>query len=214
MRPVRTITAFGFAAAVAVTGCSAQTTVHPVAAAPAPSQRPAASPTPTPAPTIPPTTRLTTPTPPTGRPAACRTAQLHLRMVQAEGAMGHRYLTYAFGNRSAVACTMSGFPVVHLLDAHGGVLPTVLRHTYFDTGPVRRVLLRPGASALFTLAEGVFPEVGDRQPCPAATTLAATPPQQRQALSIPATIGGTEALAPCGGRLWVAPVRPTAQPKP
>jgi Protein of unknown function (DUF4232) len=212
MRLVRTITAFVFAAAVAVTGCSAQATVHPAAAAPALSQRPAASPTP--APPMPRTTRPTTPTPPTGRRAVCRTAQLHLRMVQAEGAMGHRYLTYAFGNRSAVACTMSGFPVVHLLDAHGGVLPTVLRHTYVDTGPVRRVLLRPGASAFFTLAEVVFPEVGDRQPCPVATTLAVTPPQQRQALTIPATIGGTEALAPCGGRLWVAPVRPTAQPKP
>ena len=116
--------------------------------------------------------------------------------------MGRHWITYAFRNRSAVTCTLSGVPVVQLLDAHGGVLPTGLPGGGpGTTGPVVR--LRPGAAAFFSIGELLAPDY-DGQPCPAAATLAVTPPHRRQALTIPATI------APCGGRLWMTPVRPTA----
>jgi len=137
---------------------------------------------------------------------------VQLRAVQDEGAQGRRYLTYAFRNHSAVPCTLSGAPGVQLLDAHGGLLPIVQQPRAGSSGSVGTMLLRPGGSAFFTLQEVTNPEWGEETlPCPAATTLVVTLPHQRQVLTIPATIigSGTEAIAPCGGGLWVSPVRPT-----
>jgi hypothetical protein len=193
MRPARIIAIIVFTAAVAVTGCSTHTTTRPAAAAPTPSQPPATNPTPPP--TTPPST-----TPPPTRPTACRTAQLHLRAVMEDNGMGHHWITYAFRNRSAVACTLSGVPAVQLLDAHGGVLPIVRHDGPGSTGPV--VLLRPGGSAFFSIGQLIAPDY-DGQPCPAATTLAVTPPHQRDALTT------TTGLAPCGGRLSLSAIRPT-----
>jgi hypothetical protein len=212
MRPVRTIIAVVFAAAVAVTGCSARSTAHPSAAGPASNQpattTPAPTPiAPTPTPTHPVPPRPTTPPPPPPSlppapppPTACRTAQLQLRTDGVEGATGHQYITFAFQNRSSVACTMFGFPGVQLLDAHGSPLPTKVGHAYFDTGPARRVVLQRFGYAFFTLAETLIPSGSDPQPCPRAT-LAVTPPGQRQALTSP------QALTPCGGAVVVSPVR-------
>jgi Protein of unknown function (DUF4232) len=209
MRPVRTIIAVIFAAALAVTGCSARSTAHPSAAKPTPNQPPTTTTTPAPTPTAthPRAPRPTTPpSPPPSlppappQPTACRTAQLQLRTGQIEGAMGHQYITFAFQNRSSVACTMFGFPGVQLLDAHGSPLPTKVGHAYFDTGPARRVLLQPSGYGFFTLAEALIPSGSDPQPCPTAT-LAVTPPGQRQALTSP------QALTPCGGEVAVTPVR-------
>jgi len=206
MRPARIIAVVVLAAAVAATGSYiALSTAHPSAAAPAATQSSATTPVPTPISTVPPATYL--PTPPPSPPGACRTAQLHLQTGQIEGAMGQRFITYGLRNRSAVACTLFGFPGVHLLDAHGGVLPTVVGHGYFDTGPATRVLLRPGGWAFFTLQEGVNPYDTDPQPCP-TVTLAITPPNQHQALTVP------EAIAPCGGRVSVSPIRSTGELTP
>jgi hypothetical protein len=203
MRPSRILVAVSLAAlAVAVSGCGARTAVHPSAAA-TPTQPTVTGPAAAPTPTIPRTPPPSTPPP--SQPVACRTGQLQLLTGRTEGAMGHRYVTYGLRNRSAVACSMSGFPGVQLLDAHGGDLPTVLRHSNLGTGPAGRVLLRPGGWGFFVVEEGVIPYDTDVQPCPAAATIAVTPPHQRQALTVP-----TE-LAPCGGRLSVSPVGPTGE---
>ena len=121
--------------------------------------------------------------------------------------MGHQYITFAFQNRSSVACSMFGFPGVQLLDAHGSPLSTRVGHAYFDTGPARRVLLQPFGYGFFTLAETLIPSASDPQPCPRAT-LAVTPPGQRQALTSP------QAITPCGGRVTVTPVRSTGELDP
>jgi len=207
MRPIRTILIVVFAAAVAVTGCSARSTAHPPAASPT-SNQPAATiaapnstaPHPVAPPSLPPP-----PVPP--QPTACRTAQLQLRTGRVEGAMGHQYISFAFQNRSSEACTMFGFPGVQLLDAHSSPLPTKVGHAYFDTGPARRVLLQRFGYAFFTLAEALIPYGSDPQPCPRAT-LAVTPPGQRQALTSP------QALTPCGGSVVVTPVRSTGELDP
>jgi hypothetical protein len=178
------------AVAVAVSGCSARTTASPPAA-------PAAPTTAAPATTAP---RTAPPAAPPSQPVACRSAQLQLRTGRTEGATGHRYVTYGLRNRSGAACTMFGYPGVQLLDADGRALRTVLRHGELGTGPARRVLLRPGGWGFFVVEEGVIPYDTDPQPCPAAASIAVTPPQQRQALTAPT------ALAPCGGRLTVSPV--------
>jgi hypothetical protein len=202
MRPSRILVAVSLAAvAVAVTGCSARSTAQPPAATATPTPTTAAAPATT-------TPRTQPPTAPPNQPVACRSDQLQLRTGRTEGAAGHRYVTYGLRNRSAVACTMFGFPGVQLLDAHGAVLPTVLRHGELGTGPAVRVLLRPGGWGYFVVEEGVIPYNTDVQPCPAAATIAVTPPQQRHALTVPT------ALAPCGGRLTVSPVGPSGELTP
>ena len=207
MRPIRTILIVVFAAAVAVTGCSARSTAHPPAASPTSNQPAATIPAPNstaPHPVAPPSLP---PPPVPPQPTACRTAQLQLRTGRVEGAMGHQYISFAFQNRSSEACTMFGFPGVQLLDAHSSPLPTKVGHAYFDTGPARRVLLQRFGYAFFTLAEALIPYGSDPQPCPRAT-LAATPPGQRQALTSP------QALTPCGGSVVVTPVRSTGELDP
>lgn len=199
MRPARIIAVVVFAAA-AITGCSTNLTVStPAAGAPATS-RPAASPAATPAAPRPRATQPTPPTshPPTG-PVACRTSQLDLRTGLTDGAMGRQWTTYAFRNRSTQACAMSGFPTVRLLDTRGRVIASLPGH---DAATSPEVRLRPGGSAYFSIGQLPSPEYPG-QPCPAATTLVVTPPHQGQALTIPTT------LAPCGGRLWGAVIRPT-----
>jgi Protein of unknown function (DUF4232) len=202
MRPARIITVVVFAAAVAITGCSAHpSTRNPAAAAPAATQRPAATPATTPAAARPHTTQPTPPTshPPTG-PVACRTSQLQLRAGFTDSGMGRQWTTYGFRNRSTSACTMAGFPAVRLLDARGRVIATLPGHDA-ATSPVVR--LRPGGSAYFSVGQLLHPEYPG-QSCPAAATLVVTPPHQGHALTIAAT------LAPCGGRLWAADLRATA----
>jgi hypothetical protein len=201
MRPARIIAAVLLAAAVAATGSYlALSTAHQPAAASTQPSTATSAPTISPAThpiTPPPTTPPTNPTP--SPPAACRTAQLQLRAGQEEHAMGHVYSTYGFRNRSTVACTMTGHPGVQLLDAHGVVVPIVLS---LDAEPAATVLLRPGGWAFFIIGEGVLPEYNDPQPCPVASTLVVTPPNQQQALTI------QPGLAPCGGRLSITAVRP------
>ena len=203
MRPVRTIIAIIFAAAVAITGCSAHPTANDTA--PAATRPPAPPPTSTPVASRPRTAKPTTPPtshPPTG-PVACRTSQLHLGTGASDSGMGRRWTTYVFRNHSSLGCTMSGFPAVRLLDAHGRVIATLPSND--ATGPVVR--LRPGGSASFGIGQLLNPDYPG-QPCPPATTLVVTPPHQAQALSIPTT------LAPCGGRLWGAAIQAAAPPAP
>jgi hypothetical protein len=98
MRPVRTITTFVFAAALAVAGCAAQrTAVHPSAAAAPAAATPAAT-TPPPAPTTPPAAgprlpRGSTPTAPAAPP------KLYFATPQA----AMRYLTVAYNHNDLVA---------------------------------------------------------------------------------------------------------------
>jgi hypothetical protein len=205
MRPARIVAVFVFAAAMAITGCSANPTAsNPADAAPATTRPPATTQASTPVATTLPTQPTSPPTsqPPTG-PVACRSSQLQLSTGFTDSGMGRQWTTYAFRNRSALACAMSGFPAVRLLDARGRVIATIPGR---DAGSPA-VLLRPGGSAYFGIGQLLNPDYPG-QPCPAATTLVVTPPHQRQALTIPTT------LAPCGGRLWSADIRVADSPTP
>ena len=207
MRPVRTILTVIFAAAVVVTGCSAHPTASDTAtaAAPAATRPPAPPPASTPVSSGPRTTQPTTPPishPPTG-PVACRTSQLQLATGASDGGMGRQWTTYVFRNHSALACTLSGFPAVRLLDAGGRVIATLPGND--ATNPVVR--LGPGGSASFGIGQLLNPDYPG-QPCPPATTLLVTPPHQAKALTVATT------LAPCGGRLWGAVLQAAAPPAP
>jgi Domain of unknown function (DUF4232) len=138
MRPATSIAAVLFAAAVAVTGCTARST-------PA---RPAASPqTPT-APTLVPAPKAPTPEPPPRGPAILRCDPSALRgSVQGtEGAMGTIWVTVQLRNVSARTCTVKGIPGVRLLGAHG---QPVLPPSEPDGPAGSVVVLRSGAAARF-----------------------------------------------------------------
>jgi hypothetical protein len=200
------------AAVAAIAGCTAQPAAR-TAAGPAPNQRSVADldrPAPTtqaPAPTIPrgpdPTTPPSTDPTPAG-PGTCRAAQLQLRFQFDDSGMGRHWFTYAFRNRSASACAMSGVPSVRLLDAAGDdLLPGVPPDGGSGgAGATEKVLLRPGASAFFSIGERIAPADGGS--CAASTTLAVVPPGQRDALTVPAVI------KVCDGRVWLSHVRTTA----
>jgi hypothetical protein len=97
MRPVRIITAVVFAAAVAVTGCTARTTVHP-SAAPTPTATPTATSDPTTKPTPP-----TTPSP--------RTDPGPHRLYFATPQASMRYLAVAYNRNDLTALKHVTTPV-------------------------------------------------------------------------------------------------------
>jgi hypothetical protein len=97
MRPVRTITTFVFAAALAVAGCAAQ----PIAVHPSAAPAPAAA---TPVATVPPIPVATTPPPAAGPrlpPGSTPTAPPRLYFATPQAAM--RYLTVAYNHKDLVA---------------------------------------------------------------------------------------------------------------
>jgi hypothetical protein len=148
MRPTRILAVVMFAAAVAVTGCTART-VHPAAAPQTPTSTPpvTTSTPPTPAPK-PPDTPPPTSGPPVSRPVVgCAASALRGSNQGSEGAAGTIYYTVRLRNVSARTCTVKGSPEVRLLDAEGQPL--------FVSGPARPdgsvVTLRPGAAAQFAL---------------------------------------------------------------
>lgn len=90
-----------------------------VRGAPAPGPTPtpsasSASPTPSPTPTPTPTQ--------TAAITACTSAQLTVTLGEPDGAAGSTYLPIGFTNSGNVACILSGFPVVSLVDASGDTI--------------------------------------------------------------------------------------------
>lgn len=146
MRPARIIATVVFAAAVAVTGCSA----HSAATDP--------SPAPHPQPTAPPATgspSATTPSaanPSGGHPATgrCDASALAGSVQGSDGAAGHIWYTVRLRNASARTCTVKGIPGVRLLGPQGQPVTA----PSLPGGPVGSpVVLRPGQAAGFAFSE-------------------------------------------------------------
>ena len=172
MRPVRIIAAVMFAAAVAVTGCSAHSTA---AGPPAASQRPQTAPPSDTAPTTPSST-----TSPSGdRPATgrCDTSALRGSVQGSEGAAGTIWYTVQLRNASGRACTVKGIPEVRLLGAQGWPVTAPSR----PDGPGGSlVVLRPGQAASF-----VFSEPNACDDTGAGSRLRVTLPQGQDSLIVP-----------------------------
>jgi uncharacterized protein DUF4232 len=149
MRPARIIAAVLFAAAVAVTGCTAHSTAAHPSAAP---QTPASAPPVHSAPTTKPQTDPRPDTPPSttslpgDRPAIgrCDTSALRGSVQGTEGAAGTLYVTVELHNVSARTCTVKGIPDVRLLGALGQPV-TPPSEPAMPGGSL--VTLRPGAAA-------------------------------------------------------------------
>jgi hypothetical protein len=124
---------------------------------------------------------------------SCHTNQLMIRPVSGDAGVGNRAIVYAFTNASPLACTLSGYPELQLLDADGQLLQGIQiipsQSTYFHHASVQEVTLAPGAEASFQIAFSALP---DGQVCTQADRIRITPPQARRALTL------TEQVTPCG----------------
>jgi hypothetical protein len=77
----------------------------------------------------------------------CRGWQLSVKHFSDDAGAGQRYVVYAFKNKSAFTCTLSGFPSFALLNRHKHRMSgQTITHT---SDPVTVVRLRPGRRAYF-----------------------------------------------------------------
>jgi hypothetical protein len=145
MRPARIIAAVIFAAAIAITGCAADSTAtHPSPAPQPPGTAPPLDPAPT---TRPPSGAGPDMAPATGR---CAASALRGSVQGSDGAAGHIWYSIRLGNASARTCTLKGIPQVRLLGAQGQPVTAPSA----PGGPAGSlVVLRPGGAARFSFSE-------------------------------------------------------------
>jgi hypothetical protein len=145
MRPARIITTVIFAAAIAITGCSAHSTAtHPSPAPQPPGTAPPLDPAPT---TKPPSDAGPDMPPATGR---CAASALRGSVQGSDGAAGHIWYIIQLGNASARTCTLKGIPQVRLLGSQGQPVTAPSA----PGGPAGSlVMLRPGQAARFSFSE-------------------------------------------------------------
>jgi len=155
---------------------------------------------------------LPTPAPGGVLPAAapCRSAQLQLSPEGGDAGMGNRVSILGVQNIGPQACSITGYPTVSLLDARGRALTTIRAEqspgNYFRNGAAPTpVNLAPGAKAYFDLAWNIVPNEGQGETtCPGAATVRVAAPGDTALVSLAQT------FTPCGGRVRVGPLRPTA----
>ena len=149
MRPARITATVMFAAAIAITGCSAHpTTTNPAAAASPLDPAPTTTPQPGAGPATPPSTT----SPPDRQPAPgrCAASALAGSVLGTEGAAGTIWYTVQLRNASAKTCTVKGVPQVRLLGGQGQPVTAPSR----PDGPTGSlVVLRPGQAARFVFHE-------------------------------------------------------------
>ncbi|MEV4757664.1 DUF4232 domain-containing protein [Micromonospora sp. NPDC049559] len=104
--------------------------------------------------------------PGSGQPATprCRTGDLSVRLLGADGAMGSTGRYYALTNDSSRDCTITGIPTVRAVDGGGATLATA---EPVGGGADRKLLLRPGAEVYLMVVHGFagLDENADKSPC-------------------------------------------------
>lgn len=118
--------------------------------------------------------------------ARCHSSQLAVRQISSGGAAGHVGAEVFFQNHGAAPCTLYGYPGLQMLAASGRPLPTEVQRGIAYTVPsvgVRRVTLRPGASAAFDV--GWADQTGyGRDKCPTSSRVEVTPPDAFRTITI------------------------------
>jgi len=126
------------------------------------------------------------------RPVApCSGADLSVRHVTDDAAMGgHRRTDYAFKNKSAIACTLKGYPRFELLNKSGGLLPkgrgVNSKQLFGDEAPRTPdlVTIEPGKEATFQVYtnDGGAGYMG--KPCPMSSKVKITAPGTTRAFTL------------------------------
>ena len=161
-------------------------------------------------------TPLPTPAPGGVLPSAapCRGPQLKLSSEGGDAGAGNRVSVIGVQNIGAQACSLSGYPGVSLLDGRGRALTAIRSDqtpgNYFRNGQAPTpVNLTPQARAYFDLAWNVVPNEGQGQTvCPGAATVRFLAPGDTTTVTL------AQSFTPCGGRIRISPMRPTASDSP
>jgi hypothetical protein len=150
------------------------------------------------------TSTSTAPTSTTLLTTTCQPSQLHIVPSGSEGAAGTHEVTFSFTNDSTTLCMMRGYPGMLLLDATGGVLPTIVNRgggLAFENVAVTDVALAPGQTAYFNL--GFNDIVTGTTTCSMASQVEITPPND----TVHAVVPVFPSIVACGGgTLNVSPV--------
>lgn len=162
-------------------------------------------------------TRETTPTSPAEHPdeagpRTCRTADLTAGVGHAGGAAGHLRIDIVLRNTGSSRCTLYGYPKVVPLTSKGEPLADLkVSHDGSVAVPKvkpHRVVLAPGEKASFAVGYSDVP-TGD-SPCPDASSMRVSPPEDSHALKVDAALNHA-----CGPKITVSPVvRGTEGPTP
>lgn len=167
-----------------------------------------------PDPVQPPVLPVPTPTRDAPSPPPCKGPQLQLEEAGGDAGMGNRVAVVAVRNLATAACSLSGYPVISLVDDRNRALDTVRAETgpgsYFRSGQMPTpVTLPPGGRAWFDLAWNVVPHEAEGETvCPTAARIRMT------ASGDTSPVWLAHALTPCGGRIRVSPFRPVVDAVP
>lgn len=104
----------------------------------------------------------------------CQALDFKLSRGPGESALAHFRQTVRLRNVSKTTCSMTGWPKVQLLDAHGKVLPSheqQITSDMFGSSPKPTVTVKPGAGASFAI-DTTAPATS----CPFSRSIAVTPP--------------------------------------
>jgi hypothetical protein len=215
MRPARIIATVVFAAAIAITGCSAHSTATHSSPAPqppgtAPPLNPVATIRPQPGPDL--ETPPSTNDPSGDRPVTGRCAASALRgsVQDTEAAAGTIWTTIQLRNASATTCTVEGIPEVRLLGANGQPVTAPSLPDRRHAGSL--VVLRPGQAAHF-----VFTEPNACETTVAGSRLRVTLPSGQGSVVVP--LGTETQFGTCASvgvqalEASTAPTTPTGRPR-
>ena len=120
-------------------------------------------------------------------PRACRDAQLSVRDIGGDAAMGGaRSIAYAFRNISRTPCTMEGYPRFEVLNRSGRVV-RLGRAREYEMRPVS-VTIEPRMTAVFSVNYNAGGAGRTGKPCPTYPRVRITAPGNRRGVVLRADI--------------------------
>lgn len=144
------------------------------------------------------TTSISTTTIPTGNSAPpCHDGQVSVSDAGGGAGLGHQDQVILFTNQSQSTCTLSGYPGVAGLDAHGNQVVQAERTLSGYLGGLQNgattpptVTLNPGQTASATV-EGTDNPIGSATSCPYYPALLVTPPNLTESVRVTVSDLGT-----------------------
>jgi len=167
-------------------------------------------PTPKPVSTLPTFSRQPQPT----AAAMCQNGQVNVTSLSSGAGTGNVYQVLGFVNVSRSSCTLTGYPQVAALDAHGDQValgeplppgPESPWVTGVTTPP--SVTLKPGQTAS-AIIQGTEVPVAGATTCPSYPTFLVTPPNQTESITVPSRQGSGPGAFPGCSPIKVNPVVP------
>jgi hypothetical protein len=194
----QTLLAVSLVLALALAGCGAKVSIHHITPHHSPSPSPSASPSATPTASAP-----ATPAP------VCQATAIAAGLGGSNNAAGHEAWTIVLTNDSAVACSLNGFPKLQLMNGGTEVTTTQADGNPPGGAPISDtptlVNIAPDTAGSFVVQWLDVP-TGSQQ-CNAAYELGITLPGGGGEVT-----AATGQIMPCGGDLYVSPVRAGTAP--